>query len=540
MREYFAGDCTQACDNNPNMSNALKATCDTGSQQFCSSSYDNLTTTGCKTYLNRVAATANANRTNQTYANPIMFASGSKANATDYYNALTSVIDTQQDPAILASSHMNSFVQIIRDNDPNYYSSSPFINLFTKAFDYCNTNANADSTFCSDSAATASWYISDLPKYIADKCNDLKSKYKGSLIAAYSQYAATIPASQVVADLTNAKLAHTRAPTALKPLDDLILNSITQDDLKDPNLILLRTISPYFQAGVDAYVLNLINGPKSSFAITRESLAASPSMYSVSINTSPVLYSDTVRAFLANMASYAQANNITDDPMLTLIQTADATNLSACSTGNPLENPICDSVAQSTGAVNAAAIMNAKVSYCSDPTNLIGDQCIKHINSNQKAYNINDTNTKMLNYCVSAGGKDQPICKPFSAIDGSSKWLTNNINNTVDTSGNISGVCGTPNGLSIEQCKQTCSTYPELCQADIQQKCSAPNHRYSTNTDFFIVDKDAPMTAEDIWIIVLIVLFVLLTIVFVSWWAKRGRYNALMDNGELSMRGQII
>jgi hypothetical protein len=98
---------------------------------------------------------------------------------------------------------------------------------------------------------------------------------------------------------------------------------------------------------------------------------------------------------------------------------------------------------------------------------------------------MNDINTKMLNYCLSTDGQNDTNCKPFSAIKKSGEWLNRVTKNTTDSAGVTTTVCGTPGNLSKDTCQNVCTVYPELCNADIQQKCAIPANRYTTNIDFF-------------------------------------------------------
>ena len=303
-----------------------------------------------------------------------------------------------------------------------------------------------------------------------------------SCVAVYSKKGYT--AAQTASNLVATRLLHTRMPNTMKPVADWVLSTLTATDLLDPNLVVLRQVSPYYQTGVDTFVINLVNGAKSSF--THERLSTNPDMYTVNLSNTPALYGANFRKYMENLYAYNSANKITTDPMATLVTMTDNANITTCTTGNPLANPICASVAAATGAANATAILNAQVTYCSDAANVSSAACIANINSNQKVYNMNDVNTKMLNYCVSTSGQnDTANCKPFSSVSGSAQWLANATKNTTDAAGVTTTVCGTAGNLSKSDCQNVCTVYPTLCATDIQQKCAIPDNRYSTNIDFF-------------------------------------------------------
>ncbi len=481
--EPFTGSCTNICSITTPIPDTLRAACDTGSQQYCTTD-TNILTGNCKTYLNRVTGNMTANRQNKVYANPIKFLTKpgqTLPSVQDYYNALgTSITSLPKDGPTLVGSDVKDIVTTLKTN-PDYASDPTYQTLTKAAFDYCTMATNIDTNFCAESGPNLSWAALEFTNTMNAQTDALKAKnISGSLVAYYSS---TATPTKVASDLAAAKLAHARMPNTMKPLDDMILNSLTKDDLLDPNLVVLRAVSPYLQTGVDTFVINLINGSKSSFS--RERLTDSTTMYSTTLSSNGPLYSQAVRTFLSNLQSFNTNNKITNDPLVALIQTTDNANMAVCSTGNPLSNPICAQVANATGSVNASTILDTTVAYCSDAKNVSDLKCISHINTNQKAYNINDVNTKMLNYCLSTDGRNDNSCKPFSTITGSDQWLINATKNTTDSNGVVSTVCGTSGNLSKDTCQNVCLTYPEVCLNDSVQKCAKSDNRYSTNVDYF-------------------------------------------------------
>lgn len=488
MEEHFAGSCTTACDN-PNNSDALKAVCDTGSQQFCSNA-NNIFTPNCKSYLTRVTGNAAADKLAQSYANPLKFtavAGKPTATASDYYNALSATILTSTtNPTNLISTDTSDIVSILKANNPSYATDLTYKTLIGRAFEYCGADPNANAGFCSETATPLSWGAAEFSKIIRDLIESYTKLLNGSsIVAFYTKNTNPLTAAdQTAKTFKNMQIAHTRMPNTLKPADDFILSTLTASDLLDPNLVVLRQVSPYLQTGIDTFVINLVNGTKNSF--THERLSVNPGMYSANLSSTPALYGTNFRTFISNIQAYATANKITTtDPLISLVQMTDNTIITTCTTGNPSTNPICSQISTVMGSDAAASILNAQVKYCSDPANISSTACISNINSNQKVYNMNDVNTKMLNYCLSAGGQNDTNCKPFSTIKDSNTWLKTVTKNTTDAAGVTTSVCGTPGNLSKDTCQNVCKVYPDLCAADIQQKCAAPANRYSTNIDFF-------------------------------------------------------
>lgn len=477
--EHFAGNCSSICDN-PAISNELKTICDTGSQQYCTTG-SNIYKPECKSYLTRVVGNAAADRTGKTYVNPIRIPVSTDPKkktqtAKDYYNDLTRSIATLPDAttgATLSSTDTADLIKILKDNNPDYSSDQLYTGLVFTAFEYCATGANPDVNFCSETAASKSWAaleFDNIIKMVAIGLKDRATIWK-------------VAKDMITKDYDKNKMAFTRMPNTFKPLADLILGVLTKDDLIDPDLIKLRSLSPYMQSGVDTFVINLINAPKSGFA--RERLAGDAPMYNVALTNNDNLYGTNFRTFLANLQKFNTDNKIISDPLITLVNTTDNTNITTCSTGNPLANPMCAQVATVTSSANATNILNATVAFCSDAKNVKDPKCIDHINGNQTIYNLNDVNTKMLNYCLTTDGQNDTNCKPFSTLTGSDQWLLNATKNTTDAAGVTTTVCGTAGNLSKDVCQSVCTTYPSVCAADTQTKCSTGANRYSTNVDFF-------------------------------------------------------
>lgn len=461
--EHFAGNCTSICDD-PNISNDLKAACDTGSYNYCAKNAEqNIADPNCKTYLNRVVGNYTAERTGKIYSNPVKFPVGSTVQISNYYNDLGSAVAKYgtKDIGRLTGQSTADLVKILRDNNPNYYTESIATPLVDKALNYC-TSASADAVFCSETTPT--WVLDTINIKIPGLISDLTT-VSGSIIAAYSG-STYIP-------------MHKKFPNTFKPVENLILSKLTKSDLSNPFLVELRTYSPNLQAGIDAFVINLING-KSTF--TKEKLESS-SLYSINLANNAMLYDLNIQTYLANISKYRAANNITTvDPLVILVANTDASNVQICSTGNPLTTPICTQMSAAGSSVSSS-VADITKAYCS--THVSDPKCIEYINSNQTVFNTADINNKMLNYCMTEGINDTVNCKPFSSISGSSDWLKKVTSNVTGTDGTISAVCGTTNGLSKDTCQQVCNMYPEICTADTQQKCSLPTNRYSSNTDYF-------------------------------------------------------
>jgi hypothetical protein len=516
MDEHFAGSCSTACDNNPNINDSLRAVCDTGSQQYCVTA-SNIFTPNCKAYLTRVTGNATADKLAQVYTNPIKFitvAGKITPTAKDYYTDLLNVIAQQTASATnLISNDTADIINILKDNNPQYAMDSAYQTIVNNALNYCALNPTTpDTTFCSESASTPSWGPTEITKLLMTVL-----KHQQELVGALScvKYYSKLnnTSAQTANDLATAQILHTRMPNTMKPIDDWILSTLTVTDLLDLNLVVLRQVSPYLRTGVDTFIINLVNGAKSSF--THERLNTNPDMYTINLSNTSALYDINFRTFVANLQAYNTANKIITDPLMTLIQMTDNANITTCITGNPADNPICTQVA-ATSVANATTILNAQVAYCSD--NVSSATCIANINNNQKVYNMNDINTKMLNYCLSTSGQnDTDNCKTFSTINGSAQWLANATQNTTDAAGVTTSVCGTPGNLTKDTCQNVCVAYPDLCVTDIQKKCAISTNRYSTNIDFFQGGQAESMANPDDYEWFLIILLIVI-VLFGGYW----------------------
>lgn len=489
--ENFAGNCSAICDN-PNISTDLKAVCDSGSQAFCTrDAVQNIINPSCRPYLSRVVGNNTAARTGLVYSNPVAFPSGSTTQITNYYAEVQGAINkyaTQSD-ATLISADTDALVKILRENNPTYANEPEFQRqLLSKTLEYCD-KPSADANFCKDGGNT--WFMEVFKASLPQIMSELSNQPPTSTLSAYTS-------DQFV----RTRSWHKKYPITFKPIEDLLLSRLTKTDLTNPMLPELRSYSNNLQTGIDTFIINLINGPKNSF--TQERLEGTP-LYSVNINNNPMLYDKDVMTYLNNLNTYRTTNNITTtDPLLVLVANTNATNAQTCASSNPLTTPICVQM-NSTGGANTESIKQATQTYCSNNVN--DPNCISFINANPTIFNTSDVNNKMLNYCLTNGMNDTN-CKPFSAISGSADWLKKSTSNITAADGSIIAVCGTTNGLAKDTCQKVCDTYPDLCAADIQQKCSLPTNRYSTNTDTFIGKNEESQYPPLFWILVFCIVIV--------------------------------
>lgn len=469
--ERFAGNCASICDD-PAISTDLKAACDAGSFNFCAKDAEqNIATPNCKSYLDRVVGTYNAQRTGATHANPVRFPVGSTLQISNYYNEMGIAVAKygSKDIGRISGQDTADLAKILRDNNPTFATETIMDPLLISVGEYCAT-ASPTSTICSETAAVLPWTTRLVQDNIPKLTEQLSVAATGSVVAVYESDA-----------FKYVRMLHKKFPTTFLPIEKVISSRLSKSDLSLPFLVELRSYSPNLQTSIDTFVINLINGSKNSFS--QEKLSDS-SVYDISLVDNGMLYDADIQKYLSNIMTFRSNNNLTaNDPFVALVLNTNLGNAQLCSTSNPFTTPICTQMSALAGTAASKSINDVMVAFCSN--NVADPNCPNYINSNLNAFDANSVNNKMLAYCLTTGIDDTKNCKPFSSITGSADWLKQNTSNTIASDGSIAAVCGTTDGLSKDTCQKVCSVYPELCATDTQQKCSLPTNRYSSNTDYF-------------------------------------------------------
>jgi len=242
-------------------------------------------------------------------------------------------------------------------------------------------------------------------------------------------------------------------------------------------------------------VINLITG-------TKESLTSAP-VYSTLLTNSISLYDDDIRNFINAIKSQPFADQ---DPFVKQIEFADSYNVTECDANvNANTSELCKSIELSNDQSISKNAQTFLSEYCPTSINTILEpKCMTYINENQSKVDINNINSKMLDYCISYKGRsDTETCKPFSKIINSSQWLSQKTkNNTIkDENGNVidvEPVCGTDEGLELTKCMEVCDVYPEICEEDKVNKCKLPHYRYSGNIDRFNEKQKKKVTFKNV------------------------------------------
>lgn len=476
LRERFAGDCNTAC-NNANLSDELKAICDAGSQQYCTTG-NNIYTNDCKNYLTRVTGNTNAVRTNVVYANPIKFQTVNgvaSSNLNTYYdNLLKSIVSSATSAS---EADVNAIVKIIKDNNPAYGTSATFNDLILGMRLRC-ANGASDS-LCSETTAPKNWLVTELETIATNKVATLTTR--NEMIAYVKSLVDDLPT------FTNNKKIFTKFPLSHKSIIVKVVSLMSEADLNrdDNSFGRFRLLSTHARLEVDAFVMKLLVPGLILTAPYDMTAAQITSMYSNAITNIALFTGAPFRKYITKMNSAATETATTGtDPFLTAITSFDTTSINSC-----LINPFTANCKSFTGVLNTndtQRMLDASVTYCSNAENVMKKDCVNHINANLTKYDANDVNTKMLTYCLSDLGKVDAQCKPFSSITGSAAWLNNSTKNTTNpTTGAITTECGKIGGLSKDTCQNVCNTYPDICVNDVKQKCAIGTNRYSTSKEFF-------------------------------------------------------
>jgi hypothetical protein len=452
--ESFAGSCNNIC-NTAGIPDNVKIACDAGSYAFCKDS-KNISSANCKAFFDRTIKTGMGMETGTAYSNPVKVpASGSvsayyKDMAKAAMDFIISKDNTLNDPDVLA------VVSILKTMNTEYG------NLVSSYFLKCSTDTN--TPVCS---ADNLW----LKAYVKEMTIPLTIQYldstKTNILDIYSKTSSGM------------LVLHKKYPSWFVDMEPVILSSLTRQSLSNPILLDIRDISDNLRAGIDNFIITLIAGSK-------EKLTSA--IYTTQITNSPVLYDADIQAFLTRLAVRPGASI---DPLVTLINTTNTQNISSCST-NPFNSTTCVAITKTADPTLLKGISDSTKTFCmASADNMVTPSCIDYINKNQATLDMDDVNNKMLDYCLTDKGKaDTTNCKTFSSITGSGNWLSLKTANTVvkDVSGNVTDmttVCGTGTGLSMDKCNNVCGTYPDLCVPDAAVKCSIPQYRYSDDKSKF-------------------------------------------------------
>ncbi len=452
QRELFAASCPDICSS-PNASEDVRAACDQGSLEYCfgdlrARNTSNIATPECLATFDRLVRTRSAERTNTTYSNPIKTISHS---LTDYVNALK---DNSRDYIL---QNLNQFGDNKSTQLINILKSEVDIthSLFNEALNKCVETKN---TKCSDHQ----WFDQYLRTFMNTIVENTKS--------------ANTPIDKLIdvwsaADSIDLILLY---DNQIVPMYGYILSKLTYKDLPKSGLFKIRAASPYMKTKLDLIAINFVLGTTlTDIPKTNEG------KYNIDLSAKAALYDSSIRSYYKLCLNYSAS-----DQFALSVIAADAKNKDRCASVDPLTDPVCVAM-NATGDLELANSIGAtQMLYCMKSENIAKPECVSYINNAIAKDSSFDKNIAYKSALIAATNKDGSLNKEIiNKFDGMVDWLLINTADamTTDESGNkiINSSCGSDKRLSIDQCKQVCIAYPELCEKDQAAKCSLPAYRYA-------------------------------------------------------------
>lgn len=501
MEEHFAGSCINACDN-PALSNELKEVCDVGSQQFCKVG-NNIYNPQCRSYLGRAISHVGALNSNETPTRKIMLPNISGKTESEsiriYASDLVAAIAAAMDPKNIGSAELDAVVKTVKEAYPNA-NLNEVQRLVDSAVYTCSTDNSAEA--CADDTNTKnnnSWLGKELRERVNRSLTSIINKTTAN------NFMKNILDPSVK---QNWYRMFVQYPRITAPIVDKYVSFIEEADLDEKtNLIqTLRNMGYYLKESIDTKIVSFL-APNSKVTGTYKPVT------NINLFTS-IKFTTYVDGIISENAKVG----IKNDPFIAYVEEQKTAITDAC-----LSNPLSETCKLVNNVINTAdrqRMTQATVEFCSLDQNVKSQECIDDINNslaktkagtpNTTEYDVDDINRKILNYCVSTAGKLDTKCRPRPPITGSEEWLKNATLNTTDSKGVTTSKCGTAGNLTIAQCENVCATYPDLCEADLNKKCSNPNQRYNSKIDHFEENNLQMYDQWGYWTILSIAIFIVI------------------------------
>ena len=447
IREGFSSSCSTACSQ-ANIDPSIQKACDLGSFKYCSDptvvSSDN-----CTTFIDRVIRSRTAAKTNVVYSNPVSVTAPQTID--DYYNALGSATNAyiQKNIGNLSDPSMAKLMTILESEKGE---NTMYTTAVDAAIDACAkdpTNAG-----CNNTALT----------WLTDRITQLANTYATTN--------ANSSLVQIASDMTKSA-RYIRFPSLFQPVTNLILSKLTISLISDPTVIALRAASSVIATGIDVFVINYVMNKESLTSLTTDTTGA----YNVDISLQKKLYDSPVRTF------YNLIKSSGSDKLAALIASADTANIQHLSTVNTDTDPLAIAMKQTGESAIVGTISNLAKGYCTTTASIITPDCITYINGSigNASFNKDSAFSLILSAATKSDGSlDRTILDKYT---GMSDWLASKTADIVSVDSNgvstIMHTCGTPSGLSIDQCKAICIAYPDICVKDQVTRCAIPQYRYA-------------------------------------------------------------
>lgn len=466
--ENFAASCSDVCAQT-NLTPTLQSACDVGSQAYCSTA-DKVASIECNPYVDRLIRTRAAEKASTVYSNSVVIPSSSGKTITDYYNALGDAANSYvaSNIANLSSTSVAGLMNVMKAEGGD-------LSMFNKVADTAITGCVQSST----ASCSVPWMKSRVDKLINDQVQLFATASVGAIL-----------------DYISTNVNHyLKFEDSYAPMRTLLLSKITLGDINNPVLIVLREKSATICLAVDLLVINYVCDSTLTTIPTSTS-----GDYTVDLSAKPNLYAKTLDTFIYTILSRPYASS---DKLLKLYAAASNSNVSRCATVDPLTDPTCIAIRQ-TGRSDAVTAMDtALAKYCVNPSSVTSDSCVSYVNGLTDATIKTAALVSGYNAAVKADGSiDGTVLNKYgSAMKDWLKTTTADVvtkNAAGDTV--ITSSCGTANSLPVDQCKQICALYPEVCLDDQIRKAQLPQYRYSkdgfTDPETFLVTNVTVCSAD--------------------------------------------
>lgn len=452
----------------------MRTACDAGSLAYCATQ-PNIISKDCSTYIDRVARTVAAEKTNTQYSNKVIAPVGSSV--VDYLNALeTSATKYATNNATqVGSLEFTNIINTFKTADPQ--TAIP-TRIATTLTEQC-----VDSN-CKTYASTG---------WIVDTCRDIDKKLSTQM-GNYSL--------QQILDQLNTNKLFWSYNNIFENVTKLIISKLSISSLSNPTLMKYREAMQTIKVAIDLLVVSYVLESLQTNLPTD-----SAGKYLINIVGRPKLYDRTIRDYYLMLQKSSQAQN---DSLTLLIAKTDADNKLRCQTVNPTVDSTCVAMRLTNEPQLVEAIDNAMPAYCmNNQLKVLNMDCTNYFNKkivSDPSFDRVAVYKSVLAAATLPNDKFDVIV--LNRYEGIRPWMEKTSADTVvvDSNGQstIQTGCGDSKDMSIDQCKRMCATYPESCQNDQMQKCKLPKYRYSTTESFKNVSEDRE---NDIIMLICIILF---------------------------------
>lgn len=497
LAEQFSTNCSSIC-NQPNIDPSLKAACDTGSQAYCSTG-SNIISSDCQTYLDRVIQTRSRvlQKELPAYSNPVGFSKSSTQSITDYYNALGDA----------ASSYITSNIGNLST------SAEAIINIMnaekgeTTMLNKVANNVIASCISSTDASCVETPFI--------------KKRVSESIVGKALEFA-NADLNSILQYIDSNQNHYQKFISLYDPIHSLIAAKLNIQSLVNPLLLKIRPTSQPIRIAMDNVFILEVKGSPIPLPLTID-----PNFgYAVALDGITKLYDPNIRSIVDTLSKQSYADK---DTLVMTIRYADSNNQAR--RVNPFTDPVSIAMVQAgiqLDIVNTLTKLGNELGVSKEDaytayyygnyreTKVTDQQCIDYVNTKMPltSDNVKDikllhpVNTKIMQKILLAMPSLKVLLNTFPAIKKAYKEIIADTIST-DANGNTTIVQSPMCLQNPEMCKSICLELPEQCADDQTQRCQRPEYRYKDkflNTESF--DNEECCMAN-LWILILLAFIII-------------------------------